>query len=64
MVLGVYSTMSTSRLWMRISKCSRLSLYLCGERITVKRCFSVGSGTGPLMVAPVRTTVSTIFLVD
>src|SRR5712692_2966886 len=49
---------------MRISKCSRLSLYLWGERITVYRCFSVGSGTGPRTLAWVRITVSTIFLVD
>src|SRR5687768_11186967 len=34
-VLGLCSTMSSRRLWMRISKCSRLSLYLWGERITV-----------------------------
>ena len=33
-VLGVGSTMSISRLWVRISKCSRESLYLCGERMT------------------------------
>ena len=58
MVLGVGSTMSMRRLWMRISKCSRESLSLWGERITVKRCFSVGKGTGPRTVAWVRTTVS------
>ncbi len=34
-VFGVCSTMSTRRLCTCISKCSRLSLYLCGERITV-----------------------------
>jgi hypothetical protein len=39
---------------------SRLSLCLCGERITQKTFFSVGSGTGPAIVAPVRVTVSTI----
>ena len=33
-VFGVGSRMSMSRLWVRISKCSRLSLYLCGERMT------------------------------
>jgi hypothetical protein len=27
--------MSISRLWIRISKCSRESLSLCGDRITV-----------------------------
>src|SRR5918995_382751 len=47
-----------------ISKCSRLSLSLCGERMTVNRCFSVGSGIGPRIVACVRRTVSTIFFVD
>src|ERR1019366_6961950 len=49
---------------MRISKCSRLSLCLCGERMTVYRCISVGSGTGPRTFACVRSTVSTIFFVD
>jgi hypothetical protein len=34
-VLGDGSTMSISRLWIRISKCSRESLSLCGDRITV-----------------------------
>src|SRR5664279_3590746 len=33
--LGVGSMMSMSRLWVRFSKCSRLSLYLWGERVTV-----------------------------
>ncbi len=56
--------MSSSRLWTRISKCSRLSLYLWGERITVYRLRSVGSGTGPRTLAWVRSTVSTIFFVD
>src|SRR5699024_10097014 len=59
--LGVGSTMSMRRLWVRISKCSRLSLYLCGDRMTQKTFFSVGSGTGPPTVAPARVTVSTIF---
>src|SRR3712207_8167731 len=59
-VLGVGSMMSINRLWVRISKCSRLSLYLCGERITQYTFFSVGSGTGPATRAPVRVTVSTI----
>src|SRR5450631_151208 len=58
--LGVGSTMSIRRLCVRISNCSRLSLYLCGERITTKTFFSVGSGTGPTTVAPARVTVSTI----
>jgi hypothetical protein len=37
---------------------------LCGDRITVYRCLSVGNGIGPRTVAFVRTTVSTIFFVD
>jgi len=48
-------------LCVRISKCSRESLYLCGERMTQYTFFSVGSGTGPATRAPVRVTVSTIF---
>src|SRR5665811_790055 len=51
---------SIRRLWVRISNCSRLSLYLCGERMTTKTFFSVGIGTGPTTVAPARVTVSTI----
>jgi len=50
------------RLWVRISKCSRESLSLNGERITQYTFFSVGSGTGPETVAPVRVAVSTISL--
>ena len=57
-VFGVGSRMSISRLWVRISKCSRESLYLCGERMTQYTFFSVGSGTGPTTLAPVRMTVS------
>src|SRR5205823_13681560 len=63
-VLGVGSRMSISRLCVRISKCSRESLYLCGERITQYTFFSVGSGTGPATDAPVRVTVSTIFFAE
>jgi hypothetical protein len=33
-VFGVGSMMSMRRLCVRISKCSRESLYLCGERMT------------------------------
>src|ERR1700712_296271 len=58
---GVGSMMSMSRLCVRISKCSRLSLYLWGERMTAITFFSVGSGTGPTTWAPARVTVSTIF---
>ena len=56
--------MSIRRLWVRFSKCSRESLYLCGERITAITFFSVGRGTGPTTVAPARVTVSTIFLAE
>src|SRR5699024_5089811 len=56
---GVGSTMSIRRLCVRISKCSRESLYLWGERITQNTFFSVGSGTGPTTVAPALETVST-----
>src|SRR5882762_9511357 len=54
--------MSIRRLCVRISKCSRESLSLNGERITQYTFFSVGSGTGPETVAPVRVAVSTISL--
>src|SRR5271170_6354653 len=54
--------MSISRLCVRISKCSRESLSLNGERITQYTFFSVGRGTGPDTVAPVRVAVSTISL--
>ena len=63
-VFGVGSRMSMSRLWVRISKCSRLSLYLWGERMTHHTFFSVGNGTGPATLAPVRVTVSTILRAD
>src|SRR5487761_1861112 len=59
-VFGVGSMMSISRLCVRISKCSRESLYLCGDRMTQYTFFSVGSGTGPATRAPVLVTVSTI----
>src|SRR6201999_3156242 len=61
-VLGVGWWMSIRRLWVRISKCSRESLSLNGDRITQYTFFSVGSGTGPDTVAPVRVAVSTISL--
>ena len=61
-VFGVGWWMSISRLCVRISKCSRESLSLNGERITQYTFFSVGSGTGPETVAPVRVAVSTISL--
>src|ERR1035437_8357851 len=38
---------SMRRLWIRISNCSRASLWTNVERFTVQRLISVGSGTGP-----------------
>src|SRR5215210_3250537 len=61
-VLGVGWWMSIRRLWVRISKCSCESLSLNGERMTAYTFFSVGRGTGPDTVAPVRVAVSTISL--
>src|SRR5436190_2029493 len=58
------SRMSTSRLWVRISNCSRLSLSMNGERRTVNFSIRVGSGTGPTTSAPVRWAVSTICAAD
>src|SRR5690349_5331609 len=56
--------MSMMRLWVRSSNWSRASLSACGEMSTVKRSILVGSGTGPLTVAPVRLAVSTISLAE
>src|SRR5262245_51461954 len=63
-VLGLGEWMSIRRLCVRTSKCSRESLSLNGLRITVYTFFSVGSGTGPVTVAPVRCAVSTIDSAD
>src|SRR5262249_23545832 len=63
-VCGVGSTMSSRRLWVRISNCSREVLSTCGDRSTVQRLMMVGSSTGPATRAPVRRTVSTISLTD
>src|SRR5215218_5556518 len=52
--------MSSRRRCVRISNCSRLFLSMCGERFTVKRSISVGSGMGPRTRAPVRLAVFTI----
>src|SRR3954449_10083076 len=54
--------MSIRRLCVRISKCSWESLSLKGDFTTAYTFFSVGSGTGPETVAPVRSAVSTISL--
>src|ERR1051325_6593857 len=61
-VFGVGWWMSIRRLCVRSSKCSCESLSLNGDRITAYTFFSVGSGTGPDTVAPVRVAVSTISL--
>src|SRR5712692_1012125 len=63
-VCCVGSRMSSSRLWVRISNCSRDFLSTCGERLTVKRSMWVGSGIGPATRPPVRRTVSTISRTD
>src|SRR5262245_5808829 len=63
-VCGVGSTMSSRRLWVRISNCSRLFLSTCGERLTVNFSMRVGSGMGPRTWAPVRFAVFTISRVD
>jgi hypothetical protein len=63
-VCGVGFTMSSTRLWVRISNCSRDFLSTCGERLTVKRSILVGSGMGPLTSAPVRFAVEMIARVE
>ena len=64
MVFGVGSTMSTKRLCVRISNWSRLSLCTKAERLTVYFFFSVGSGIGPITLAPDLSAVSMIIRVD
>src|SRR5260370_32254064 len=63
-VCGVGSTMSSTRLWVRISNCSRDFLSMCGDRSTVNFSILVGSGIGPPTPPPVRFAVLTISLVD
>src|SRR5690606_17553084 len=63
-VCGVGLTISINRLCVRISNCSRESLYLCTARRIVMTCRSVGSGIGPETPAPERLAVSTIFSAD
>src|SRR5690349_3380128 len=63
-VCGVGSTMSSTRLCVRISNCSRDFLSMCGERSTMNFSILVGSGMGPRTRAPVRLAVLTISLVD
>src|SRR5262249_52937051 len=59
MVCAVLRVMSISRLWIRISNCSRDFLSTCGLRSTVYLFFTVGRGIGPATRAPVRLAVST-----
>src|SRR5687768_5448552 len=63
-VCGVGSRISSNRLWVRSSNCSRDFLSTCGDRRTVKRFFTVGRGMGPKTFAPVRFAVSTISVTD
>src|SRR6267142_5514744 len=63
-VCGVDFTISMSRLWTRISNCSRDFLSTCGERSTVYTVRAVGSGIGPAVRAPVRFAVATISPAD
>src|SRR5262249_24918120 len=64
MVCWVGSRMSSRRLCVRISNCSRDFLSTCGERLTVTRSLWVGNGIGPATRPPVRRTVSTISRTD
>src|SRR5581483_8973597 len=63
-VCCVGSRMSSSRLCVRISNCSRDFLSTCGERSTQYLLIFVGSGMGPATLAPVRLAVSTISPAD
>src|SRR6266446_3769962 len=63
-VCGVGSTISSRRLCVRISNCSRLFLSMCGERLTVNFSILVGNGMGPRTCAPVRLAVATISRVE
>src|SRR5207342_3699738 len=63
-VLSLGLTMSSTRLWVRVSYWSRASLSTCGDTRMVKRSILVGSGIGPRTCAPVRLAVSTISLAE
>lgn len=52
--------MSSKRLCVRISNCSRDFLFTCGERKTVNFSILFGNGIGPRTCAPVRLAVFTI----
>src|ERR1041384_1938511 len=53
-----------TRLWVRISNCSRDFLSMCGLRKTVYRSIRVGIGIGPHTRALVRLALSTISFAD
>ena len=57
-------SISMMRLCVRISNCSRESLSMNGERITVNFLICVGRGIGPATTAPVRSAASTICSAD
>jgi hypothetical protein len=59
---GTGLMISIKRLCTRISNCSRASLWTNVERLTVYFRISLGSGTGPRMVASCRFAVSIICL--
>jgi len=59
-VCGVGSKISISLLCVLVSNCSLLFLSMCGDLRTVYLSIFVGSGMGPLMLAPVLFTVFTI----
>ena len=58
------SMISSVLLWVLISYWSRASLSLWGEVRMVVLCILTGKGIGPLTIAPVRFTVSTISFAD
>ena len=60
MAFGVGLKISINLLWVRISYCSADSLCTKVERLTLYLFFSVGSGTGPTILALLRSAVSTI----
>ena len=55
---------SKTLLCVLISNCSRLFLLTCGDLSTVNFFIDVGSGMGPLTLAPVLFAVLTISPVD
>src|SRR5574344_2435205 len=63
-VFALLSSMSRSLQYESSSNCSRLFLLTKVERLTVKIFLFVGRGIGPLTLAPVAFTVSTILAAD